>query len=87
MLSKCTNPGCAARFLYLHQGKLFRWEAASAAGDNDPGLSADAGMKMRVRRTEFFWLCADCAVSMTLTFDRNGRITIHPLKCAAAAAS
>ena len=24
MLSKCANPGCAATFLYLHQGKLFR---------------------------------------------------------------
>jgi len=26
MISKCANPACSARFLYLHEGKLFRFE-------------------------------------------------------------
>jgi hypothetical protein len=96
MLSKCTNPGCFAQFHYFHQGKLFRWETAGAARDNNPSFGADPEIKAPARRIEYFWLCEDCAASMTLAFDRKVGVVVHPLehslevqplKCAAAAAS
>lgn len=45
MVSCCANPECRARFLYLRAGKLFVWR-------RDDGCSS---------RTEFFWLCGECA--------------------------
>jgi hypothetical protein len=50
MLSKCANPGCPAPFLYLHQGRLFRFDFGS---DSPAGQSG--------RNLEFFWLCDQCA--------------------------
>jgi len=55
MLSKCSNPECSTRFLYLHSGKVFR-------------LNADPPSEPRRRRREYFWLCDDCATRMTLVF-------------------
>jgi hypothetical protein len=80
MLSKCANPNCSANFLYLHEGKLFRSESASANGI----AAHDTGMKKSSRRIEFFWLCANCAPRMTLI--RNGEgITVRPMSQAQAA--
>jgi len=91
MLSKCTNPGCFAQFHYLHQGKLFRWEIAGATRDSNPSFGADPEIKATARHIEYFWLCEDCAASMTLAFDRRRGVVVLPLevqalKCAAAAA-
>jgi hypothetical protein len=71
MLSKCANPGCPAVFLYLHQGKLFRLEAAT----NGP---ASPATRKSPRRVEFFWLCEACAASLTLGYSEGGEITIVP---------
>jgi hypothetical protein len=87
MLSKCINPGCAAKFAYLHQGKLFRWQTTGAAGSNDPPWAEDSEMKMPPRRVEFFWLCDECSASMTVSFDRKSGVTVRPLKRSAANAS
>jgi hypothetical protein len=67
MLSKCFNPACSARFLYLHKGKLFRF-----AGPGDAASEHSAGKKVP-RRVEFFWLCEDCAGQFTLVADAAGR--------------
>ena len=86
MLSKCSNPGCLAQFSYLHQGKLFRWDAGESIGVAGLASADDRGMEMSARRIEFFWLCDDCSAAMTLTFDRSAGVTVHPLKRSAAAA-
>ncbi len=83
MLSKCTNPGCAAKFAYLHQGKLFRWDTASVVSEPSTGFGKDSETPAPPRRIEFFWLCDECAAAMTLTFDRSAGVTVHPLKRAA----
>ena len=65
MLSKCANPDCSAHFLYLHQGKLFRFETRA---DGHGASGYDPETKKLARRVEFFWLCDHCAAVMTLTF-------------------
>ena len=57
MLSKCSSPGCSARFLYLQIGKVFKL-------NGDPMVDPKAGR----RRQEYFWLCEDCALKQTLVF-------------------
>jgi hypothetical protein len=62
MLSKCANSSCSNPFLYLHSGKLFRMDVAV-----EPEKHKPEGKKPS-RRVEFFWLCTECAVNMTLTY-------------------
>jgi hypothetical protein len=72
MLSKCANPGCSARFLYLNRGKLFRIPRQSDA-------VCDAGSENKARqRLEYFWLCSECAGEMTLAFRRGVGIVPVP---------
>ena len=74
MLSKCANPGCSARFLYLNRGKLFRItrESANACGEDLPDH------KKRTQRLEYFWLCSECAGEMTLAFRKGVGIVPVP---------
>jgi hypothetical protein len=66
MIAKCANFSCSTPFRYLHEGRLFRFEA-DAAGD-----SGRAG-----RRVEHFWLCERCARTLTLEFC-EGRVVMRP---------
>jgi hypothetical protein len=75
MLSKCASPGCAATFLYLHQGKLFRVDTSVEAVAGIP----EAATKKPSRRVEFFWLCDQCAAEVTLGYKRGTGITVVPL--------
>ncbi len=71
MLSKCANPGCAASFRYLHQGKLFRLDA----GIEEPGRETPKA----AHRIEFFWLCAECTARMTLAYTKDAGVTLVPV--------
>jgi hypothetical protein len=74
MLAKCANPGCSNHFLYWHEGKLFRYERRSQSSPN----SASKGVSPE-RRVEFFWLCSNCAASMTLVNREGAGIDVQPL--------
>ena len=65
MISKCANPACSTRFLYLHEGKLFRFER-EAKEDTELLLGFDTTLHKHSRGVEFYWLCATCAAKMTL---------------------
>lgn len=67
MLAKCANPGCSNHFLYMDEGKVFRFETRCAS-NGDPQITE----KKTARRIEFFWLCSNCASQMTLVY-RNGQ--------------
>lgn len=69
MLAKCANPACSAPFRYLHEGKLFRLDL----GAGPPSLSGHVP-----RRLQYFWLCDQCARSMTLEFN-GGQVMARPL--------
>jgi len=62
MLTVCSNPACAAPFLYLKHGRLFRLEA-------DPTQSST-----KFARVEYFWLCRHCASEMTLRLREDGTV-------------
>jgi hypothetical protein len=66
MLSKCANPGCSARFLYLNRGKLFRIPRQS-----DAVCENSSDNKKTTRRLEYFWLCGECAGELTLAFRKG----------------
>jgi len=85
MLSKCTNPECSTRFLYMRGGKLFRWDQLQ--GVKDPGVKSGLTIKKESRRVEFFWLCDKCAPRMTVVFRKGIGITTKPLLAALKLAS
>jgi len=75
MLAKCANPGCSNHFLYWHEGKLFRYEKRSRPSPD----SASKDASIPERRIEFFWLCSNCAASMTLVNREGAGIDVQPL--------
>jgi len=83
MVSKCANPRCSAVFRYLQRGKLFGHEVPSPKSDE---TASNSEFRMSSRKIEFFWLCDDCASTMTLIF-RKGEISVEPIKKVRAAAA
>lgn len=78
MISKCANPLCDARFLYLHEGKLFRFEReCQDAGEVLLGI--DPKLLKPSSRVEFFWLCGKCSAWMTLIHCKGVGVTTHPV--------
>jgi len=75
MLSKCANPDCSHRFLYLHEGKLFRWDGREIVQDSH--FRTDRSKPSR--KLEFFWLCNDCSRWMTMVFREEKGIIVRPL--------
>ena len=74
MLSKCANPDCSEPFLYLHRGKLFRWERRAPAANIEPR----AFEKKSPLSIEYFWLCDTCATQLTLVRTEKG-VTVTPV--------
>ena len=60
MVSKCANPTCSERLLYLHQGKIFQLtptpEVEAVSWCSPPSLY------------ERFWLCDKCCKEMTVVW-------------------
>lgn len=81
MVSQCANPSCSASFRYLHQGKLFRVEVGPPQGE------VVSHGRWTLRRSEFFWLCENCAAEMTLEYHPQHGILLKPLAPALRAAS
>jgi len=77
MLSKCANPECSTRFLYMRGGKLFRWDQLEGVKDSE--ASSGSTIKTKSRAVEFFWLCDKCAPRMRVVFRKGVGITTRPL--------
>ena len=71
MLSKCANPECSAPFIYLRDGRLFQIDTAAG-----PQLVTEAKPPHHI---EYFWLCGQCASSMTLAFQHGKGVVMVPL--------
>lgn len=65
MLSKCLNPACSRKFLYLREGRIFKLEVPL------PGSSG------YTHRRELFWLCSPCAKTLTVVL-RDNRPAVMP---------
>lgn len=68
MVSKCANPSCLVPFRYLHEGRIFTVHATGAERRAD-------GADPKVER---YWLCSNCANSMTLVL-QSGRVLLRAL--------
>jgi hypothetical protein len=77
MISKCANPACSSRFLYLHEGKLYRFERA-AESDTKLLLGFDRSLRKHSPGVEFYWLCERCAASLKLIYCKGVGVTTHP---------
>lgn len=87
MLSKCANPECSARFLYLHDGKVFRVEpqALHKAPAGTPAAHNVVIAAKPGQRPEYFWLCSNCADRLTLGANANGVVLVPAFRSAMAA--
>jgi hypothetical protein len=86
MISKCANPACSTRFLYLNEGKLFRFEH-EVKEETELLLGFDPNLRKRSRSVEFYWLCKTCAAQMTLVRRKDGGVRPNRLPDAWKAAS
>ena len=77
MISKCANPNCSARFLYLHEGELYRFER-EAREDTGMLLGFDPTLHKHSSGVEFYWLCPKCAPRMKLIYCKGVGVTTHP---------
>ena len=59
MVSKCANPECSERFLYLGHGKLFHLSPT-------PDVEAIGGESQLLY--ERFWLCGECCKKMAVVW-------------------
>ncbi|HXY03391.1 MAG TPA: hypothetical protein VEI49_07405 [Terriglobales bacterium] len=76
MLHKCANPTCPNPFRKLSEGRLFLVETNSFTSSKSALRRWDEGTQHRV---EHFWLCAQCAVVLTLTFEKGKGLKTVPL--------
>ena len=78
MVSKCSNPNCSASFLYLHTGKLFRFD--------EPNRRPAEKQNQKV---QFFWLCQACAPKFSLVRDADtgARLVLLDMRARAASAA
>jgi hypothetical protein len=82
MLSKCANPDCSERFLYMRDGKLFRFDPPVHQANTEFSNKA----RKAVAHTEYFWLCRHCASTLTLVSVKGVGVVPRPLVQAKAAA-
>jgi len=74
MVAKCANPSCESPFQFLHEGRLFLVDLSST-----PPVK-DLEFNEHPRKTEYFWLCGRCALTLTITSDKNGHLVLAPLE-------
>jgi hypothetical protein len=75
MLSKCANPACSTPFRYLRDGKVFEIDSTQQREFQTGAKSA--------RRVEFFWLCGECSLQLTVVDDHEKGVITVPLPRAA----
>ena len=79
MLYKCANPACTRPFRRLDEGKLFQVETEYfPASESRQALPTRRGRMLR-HHVERYWLCDDCASTLTLTFEQGRGISTSPL--------
>jgi hypothetical protein len=70
MLTKCANPNCTNEFHYLRKGRVYQVVVDAERGPLPFGPQLVAEPK-RPQRIEHYWLCDECAATMTLAVDRQ----------------
>jgi hypothetical protein len=73
MLKKCANPSCIETLDFSRRGALFLFGTPTEARNCHSSLLDNSDS------VESFWLCDECASSMTIISDRAGIPMIIPL--------
>lgn len=78
MVSKCANSSCGVPLTSLSEGRLFQFEivSISVSAVDDGSEKIDESPR---RDVTHFWLCSECAASMTLTLEPLGGLRLLPL--------
>jgi hypothetical protein len=76
MVSHCANPICSIPLRYLREGRLYQFEVKPVQSSY-PSPSVH---KKQARRVWHYWLCGQCASSMTLAFDQMEGLKVVPLQ-------
>lgn len=69
MVSRCANPKCSKPFHYLHEGTLFRLMFGYPF----------RGFHGREHRVRYLWLCAECALKYSPSWDRSRGMVLAPV--------
>jgi hypothetical protein len=70
MLSKCANPSCSTRLIYLREGKLFAVQPTGRPKLSHPKLTPQGPILAKPSNSvEHFWLCGPCSERLTLVYD------------------
>lgn len=67
MVTHCANNECQAPFRYLSGGRLFHFAFRSP----------DSRRSAAQSHMEHFWLCSNCALTLTLKVDGGTVLTAH----------
>ncbi len=78
MLAKCANPACSVLFRYSSQGKIFRVDLSRRTARSRV-QDSDEFQHTAPRRTEFFWLCAECSRYLVVVADPKSRFRVARL--------
>ena len=78
MVAQCVNPSCCAPLHSFSEGRLFQFEVVSisVAASDDMTQAFDEKPQ---RQTSHFWLCGQCASSMTLVLEARRGLRIVPV--------
>ena len=81
MLSKCLNSRCFATFQYYGQGRLYRVDFADARRKR--GKETVTSIRSKTFPIEHFWLCDECAATMTIELSDGGEVRLVPCELSA----
>jgi len=79
MITRCANPPCSRPFSTLAEGRLYQFEitSISISAVDESSTPFDETPQ---RETAHFWLCSQCASTMTLTLEPLGGLRVFPLE-------
>jgi len=73
MLASCANPSCSSKFRYLHQGKLFVFNAR-----RDQAATSDrVNFAGQIDRRQYAWLCDECTAKFEVVLDAQDQIKLR----------
>jgi|SRR5581483_2986431 len=79
MLSQCANPACCRPLTSLSEGRLFQFEIVSISVSATDGSDHDLD-ETPSKETAHFWLCSQCATTMSLTLEPINGLRLVPLE-------
>jgi hypothetical protein len=86
MVTKCLNSCCSATFRYWGQGRLFGVDFADLERQGLlVGTKVVTSIRSKANPVEYFWLCEECATTMTIEISEAGEVRLVPLQGSAQA--